>query len=286
MRTDEGRRLGSLARRKPDPQRVANTFMKVVILCGGRGTRLREETEFRPKPMVPIGDRPILWHIMKYYAHYGHKEFILCLGYKGEMIKDYFRNYLWQTCDVSLTLGREPKMKFHDRHSEEDWVVTLADTGMDSMTGRRLKLVQRYVPEAEPFLCTYGDGLANIDITASIKEHQRGKKVCTISAVHPSGRFGALVIEPQGTIHEFDEKPAMESAYVNGGFMVCEHRLFEYLPDADNVMFEREPISKLVRAAQLHSYRHEGFWQPMDTYQDFLYLNKLWNENKAPWKVW
>ncbi len=260
--------------------------MKVVILCGGRGTRLREETEFRPKPMVPVGNRPMLWHIMKYYAHFGHNEFILCLGYKGEMIKDYFRNYLWNTCDVSLTLGREPRVEFHGRHGEEDWKVTLAETGLESLTGYRLKQVQRYLPKGEPFLFTYGDGLADIDLKASMAEHQRAGKTCTISAVHPSGRFGALVIEPQGAIHEFAEKPAMESAYVNGGFMVCDYRVFEHLPHDSDVMFEREPISSLVRAGQLHSYRHEGFWQPMDTYQDFLYLNKLWNENKAPWKVW
>ena len=260
--------------------------MKVVILCGGRGTRLREETEFRPKPMVPIGPRPILWHIMKYYAHFGHKDFILCLGYKGDMIKEYFRNYLWNTCDISLSLGRQPKVKFHDRHNEEDWTVTLADTGPESMTGYRLKLVQRYIPKGESFLFTYGDGLSNIDINASIKEHKRSGKSCTISAVHPSGRFGALIIEQEGTIHEFAEKPPMEAAYVNGGYMVCDHRVFKHLPDDPSVMFEREPISSMVRKGQLHSYRHEGFWQPMDTYQETQYLNKLWNEGKAPWKVW
>jgi len=260
--------------------------MKVVILCGGRGTRLREETEFRPKPMVPIGERPILWHIMKYYAHFGHKEFILCLGYKGEMIKDYFRNYLWQACDVSLSLGRQPKVKFHDRHAEEDWTVTLADTGLESMTGYRLKLVQRYLRKGETFLFTYGDGLSNIDINASIKEHKRSGKTCTLSAVHPSGRFGALIIEPHGTIHEFAEKPQMERAYVNGGFMVCDYRVFRHLPEDPGIMFEREPITSMVRQGQLHSYRHEGFWQPMDTYQETQYLNKLWTEGKAPWKVW
>ena len=260
--------------------------MKVVILCGGRGTRLREETEFRPKPMVPIGSQPILWHIMKYYASFGHNEFILCLGYKGDMIKDYFRNYLWNTCDISLSLGRKQQVKFHGRHNEEDWQVTLADTGENSMTAYRLKLVQRYIPKGESFLFTYGDGLSNIDINASIKEHKRSKKTCTISAVHPSGRFGALIVEPGGAIHEFAEKPPMESAYVNGGFMVCDHRIFNHLPDDPNVMFEREPIASMLKQHALHSYRHEGFWQPMDTYQESQYLNKLWNEGKAPWKVW
>jgi len=260
--------------------------MKVVILCGGKGTRLREETEFRPKPMVPIGPRPVLWHIMKYYASFGHKEFILCLGYKGDMIKDYFRNYLWQTCDISLSLGRKSKVKFHDRHNEEDWTVTLADTGEDSMTAFRLKQVQRYIPKGESFLFTYGDGLSDIDINATIREHRRSKKACTISAVHPAGRFGSLNIEADGSIRTFIEKPQVEQAYVNGGYMVCDYKIFKYLTDDPAVMFEREPIAKIVAAEQLHSYRHEGFWQPMDTYQESQYLNRLWTDGKAPWKVW
>ncbi len=236
--------------------------------------------------MVPIGQQPILWHIMKYYAHFGHKEFILCLGYKGEMIKNYFRNYLWNTCDISLSLGRQPRIKFHDRHAEEDWTVTLADTGEESMTGYRLKLVQRYIPEGETFLFTYGDGLSSIDIAATVKEHKRSGKACTISAVHPAGRFGALKVEETGAIHTFVEKPQVEEAYVNGGYMVCDYRVFRYLGDDPGMMFEREPIMKLVQDGQLHSYRHEGFWQPMDTYQETQYLNRLWNEGKAPWKVW
>ncbi len=260
--------------------------MKVVILCGGRGTRLREETEFRPKPMVPIGNRPILWHIMKIYAYHGHKDFILCLGYKGEMIKDYFRNYLWNTCDISLNLGRKQECVFHDRHSEEDWSVTLADTGEDSMTAYRVKQIQRYIAPGEPFLLTYGDGLATIDINASIAAHRSAGKICTISAVHPAGRFGALRIESDGSIHTFVEKPHFEEAYVNGGYMVCEHRLFDYLPDNPGVMFEREPMDHLVRDGQLHAYKHDGFWQPMDTYQETQYLNAIWNDGAAPWKVW
>jgi glucose-1-phosphate cytidylyltransferase len=260
--------------------------MKVVILCGGKGTRLREETEFRPKPMVPVGKQPILWHIMKYYAHFGHKDFILCLGYKGEMIKEYFRNYLWNTCDVSLSLGRESKMQFHDRHSEEDWTVTLADTGEESMTAYRLRLVKRYIPQGEDFLFTYGDGLSSIDINASVKEHRRSGKLCTITAVHPAGRFGAIKVEEDGAIHTFVEKPQVEEIYVNGGFMVCSYGIFDFLPNDPRMMFEREPILNLVRADQLHSYRHAGFWQPMDTYQETQYLNQLWQEGKAPWKVW
>ena len=260
--------------------------MKVIILCGGRGTRLREETEFRPKPMVPVGGYPILWHIMKIYAHHGHKEFILCLGYKGDQIKEYFRNYLWNTCDVTLSLGREQEVQYHDRHMEEDWKVTLADTGENSMTAYRVKKVKRFIQPGEPFLLTYGDGVANIDVNRSIEEHKTSKKVCTISAMHPAGRFGWLSIDPGGAIHTFKEKPQIEESYVNGGFMVCDHRMFDYLPDDPKVMLEQEPIMSLARDGQLHSYKHEGFWQPMDTYQETQYLNKLWAEDKAEWKIW
>lgn len=260
--------------------------MKVVILCGGKGTRLREETEYRPKPMVPIGDRPILWHIMKTYAAHGHKDFILCLGYKGEMIKDFFRNYLWMTSDVKLRLGRSPQLKFYNHHDEEDWTVTLADTGQETMTAARVKRIESYIGKDTEFLLTYGDGLSNIDINASIQAHRRAKKICTLSAVHPAGRFGALNIEDDGSIQTFNEKPQFEEAHVNGGYMVCHRKIFNYLTDDPNVMLEREPIAKLVADGQLHSYRHEGFWQPMDTYQETQYLNKLWAEGNAPWKIW
>ena len=260
--------------------------MKVVILCGGKGTRLREETEFRPKPMVPVGGRPILWHIMKLYAHYGHSEFILCLGYKAEMIREYFRNYLWNTCDATLSLGREPAVAFHSTHGEEHWTVTLADTGEDSMTAYRIKQIQKYVPKGEPFLLTYGDGVANIDINAGIAAHTARGKVCTVAAVHPAGRFGAMSIDDGGHIHTFNEKPQMEEAYINGGFMVCDHRLFDYLPDDPGMMFERQPITDLVRDGELNSYKHESFWQPMDTYQEAQYLNRLWQDGVAPWKLW
>ena len=260
--------------------------MKVIILCGGKGTRLREETEFRPKPMVPIGNRPILWHIMKTYAHYGHKEFVLCLGYKGESIKEYFRNYLWNTCDSTLSLGRNPSLEFHDAHGEEDWRVTLADTGEESMTAYRVKLIQRYIPPGEAFLLTYGDGLATIDINASIEAHKASGKICTLSAVHPAGRFGALRIEDDGRIHTFNEKPQFEDAHVNGGYMICDYGIFRYLPDDPSVMLERKPMEDLARDGQLNAYKHDGFWQPMDTYQEAVYLNKLWSSGQVPWKVW
>jgi glucose-1-phosphate cytidylyltransferase len=260
--------------------------MKVVILCGGKGTRLREETEFRPKPMVPVGRRPIVWHIMKTYAHYGHRDFILCLGYKGEMFKDYFRNYLWNTCDVTLSLGRKCSVEYHGSHDEEDWNVTLADTGEEAMTACRVQRIQRYIPHGEPFLLTYGDGVASIDINASIRSHRQAGKALTISAMHPGGRFGALDLGADGSVDAFREKPQLEAAYVNGGYMVCDYRLFDYLTPDPRVMFEREPIAELVADQQLNSYRHEGFWQPMDTYQEMQYLNDLWRSGKAPWKVW
>jgi glucose-1-phosphate cytidylyltransferase len=260
--------------------------MKVVILCGGKGTRLREETEYRPKPMVPIGGRPILWHIMKYYSHFGHRDFILCLGYRGDMIKEFFRNYSWNVCDVTLSLGRLPAARFHGHHDEEDWTVTLTDTGAESMTAYRVRQAQRYLDPGEPFLLTYGDGLSTIDVNASITQHDSAGRTLTVSAVHPTGRFGSLSIDEQGQIHRFHEKPQMEAAYVNGGFMVCSHRIFDYLPDDPTVMLERQPMDALLHDQQLHSYRHEGWWQPMDTYQEMQYLDGLWNQGKAPWKVW
>jgi glucose-1-phosphate cytidylyltransferase len=260
--------------------------MKVVILCGGKGTRLREETEFRPKPMVPIGGKPILWHIMKIYARQGFDEFVLCLGYKGEMIKDYFRNYLWNTCDTTLSLGRSATIKFHNRHDEENWTVTLADTGEESMTAYRVRKIKKYIPQGEPFLLTYGDGLADIDLSKLITNHRVSGKICTLSAVHPAGRFGALRISDQGQISRFEEKPRFEETHVNGGYMVCEHEFFDYLPDNPGMMLELEPMNRLAVEGQLNAYEHDGFWQPMDTYQESQYLNRLWEECKAPWKIW
>jgi glucose-1-phosphate cytidylyltransferase len=260
--------------------------MKVVILCGGRGTRLREETEFRPKPMLPIGNRPILWHIMKTYAHHGHKEFILCLGYKGDMIRDYFRNYLWNTCDTTLRLGPDPAIRFHTHHEEEDWTVTLADTGEDSMTAYRIRLIEKYLGADDTFLLTYGDGVGNIDITASIRFHAKSGQICAMTAVHPPGRFGELGLDDSDRVHGFNEKPQAEGGYINGGYMVCSRRLFAYLPDDPAMMLEQDPMRKLTADRQLAAFRHEGFWQPMDTFQEFNLLNSLWEKGNAPWKVW
>jgi glucose-1-phosphate cytidylyltransferase len=260
--------------------------MKVVILCGGKGTRLREETEFRPKPMVPVGGKPILWHIMKTYARFGHTEFVLCLGYKGDMIKEYFRNYMWNTCDITLRLGRNPSVQCHNGHGEEDWTVTLADTGENSMTAYRVRSVRQYLSATEPFMLTYGDGVAAIDLDALLASHRTAGKLCTLTAVHPAGRFGALRIKADGSISSFEEKPQFESSLINGGFMVCEPGIFNYLPANPNIMLEREPMAHLVRDGQVNAYRHEGYWQPMDTYQESQHLNRLWDEGAAPWRVW
>lgn len=255
----------------------------MVILCGGLGTRLREETEYRPKPMVPIGGRPILWHIMKTYAHYGHKEFILCLGYKGEVIKDYFRNYHWNTSDVTLRLGRTPRIVYHTTHDEEDWTVTLLDTGQETQTGGRLRRALPHI-DAKTFLFTYGDGLTDSDINQTIEFHQQHGAVATVTAVRPTGRFGELALDGQ-TITAFLEKPAKENAFISGGYFVFNREIERYL-DNDACVLERKPLEQLAREAQLKAYRHTGFWQCMDTFREQELLNKLWNSGQAPWRVW
>jgi glucose-1-phosphate cytidylyltransferase len=257
--------------------------MKVVIFCGGLGTRLREETEFRPKPMVPVGERPVLWHIMKLYAHYGHKDFLLCLGYKGEVIKEYFRNYHWNTSDVTLRLGARPQIKYHSQHDEEDWSVTLVDTGQATMTGGRLKRVLRYIEE-DTFLLTYGDGLTNSDINRSIAFHQQQNKIATITAVQPTGRFGDLKINGP-MVEAFNEKAERESGYINGGFFVMNKRIGEYLTD-DACVLEQQPLTRLAAEGQIAAYIHAGFWQCMDTFREQQLLSNLWNSGRAPWKVW
>jgi len=257
--------------------------MKVVILCGGLGTRLREETEYRPKPMVPIGNRPILWHIMKIYAHYGHKDFILCLGYKGEVIKDYFRNYHWNTSDVTLRLGRSPQITYLSQHDEEDWTVTLLDTGQETQTGGRLLRALPHI-DTDTFLFTYGDGLIGSDVNQSIEFHRRHGALATVTAVKPSGRFGELALDGQ-TITAFLEKPEQESAYVSGGFFVLNKAISRHLT-GDACVLERGPLEQLARAGQLKAFCHPGFWQCMDTYREQELLNKLWNTGRAPWKVW
>ena len=258
--------------------------MKVVIFCGGLGTRLREETEFRPKPLVPVGERPILWHIMKTYAHYGHKEFILCLGYKGEAIKDYFRNYQWNTSDVTLRLGAKPQIKYHTQHSEEDWTVTMIDTGLNTMTGGRLRRVLPYIKD-DTFLLTYGDGVTDSDINASNKFHRQQKKILTMTAVQPPGRFGDLEIA-DGKVTAFKEKPERQAGFINGGFFVVDRRIKKYLGQDDGCVFENEPLNTLAAEQELVAYQHPGFWQCMDTYREQQLLTGMWNSGGAPGKVW
>ncbi len=257
--------------------------MKVVILCGGLGTRLREETEYRPKPMVPIGDRPILWHIMKLYAHFGHKEFVLCLGYKGEVIKDFFRNYQWNTSDLTLKLGPTPEITYHNAHDEEDWTVTLVDTGQETQTGGRLRRALDYVDD-DVFLCTYGDGLTNCNLNAVVGFHREHGGIATLTAVRPAGRFGELGLDGR-TITSFHEKPEKESAFVSGGFFVFDRRIGDYLP-GDDAILEREPLEQLASEGQLKAFPHDGFWQCMDTYREQQLLHQLWTDGRAPWKLW
>lgn len=260
--------------------------MKVVILCGGLGTRLREETEFRPKPMLPIGERPILWHIMKIYAHHGYKDFILCLGYKGDMIRDYFRNYHWNTSDVTLQLGRKSRVRYHNHHDEENWKVTLVETGQDSLTGTRVKRIEPFIGRDKEFFLTYGDGVGNVDINAALRFHKKNRPLVTITAVHPIGRFGELAFGSNGRVQQFNEKPQAEGGWINGGFFVLSRKVFDYLPAEDNVALEQAPLKRMTAAGKVMAYHHHGFWQPMDTYMEYTLLNRLWTEGKAPWKVW
>jgi glucose-1-phosphate cytidylyltransferase len=258
--------------------------MKVVILCGGKGTRLREETEYRPKPMVPIGNRPILWHIMKIYAAHGHTDFILCLGYKGEVIKDWFRNLPWMVSDVTLRLG-ESQAVFHDPLEEAGWSVTLAETGAETMTGARIKRIERYLGDDEEFLLTYGDGVGDVDIGESIRFHRSSGRILTLTAVRPPGRWGELQTVG-GMVTDFLEKPQVSGGRINGGFFVANRRVFEYLDDDPGLSFEQRPLAALARDRQLACHIHDGFWQPMDTYQEFMLLNRLWDEGRAAWKAW
>jgi len=258
--------------------------MKVVILCGGKGTRLREETEYRPKPMVPIGNRPILWHIMKTYAAHGHTDFILCLGYKGEIIKDWFRNYHWMVSDVTLRLG-DGGSTFHTNVEESRWNVTLVDTGENTMTGARIKLIEHYVADDEEFLLTYGDGVSNVDISASIEFHRASGCLLTLTGVRPPGRFGELQIS-NGVVKTFFEKPQASGGRINGGYFVANRGIFRYFDDDPGLVFEQGPLPALSRDGELACFVHDGFWQPMDTYQEFMLLNRLWSDQRAEWKIW
>lgn len=264
---------------------MKNRGVKVVILCGGLGTRLREETEFRPKPMVEIGERPILWHIMKIYACYGYTDFILCLGYKGEMIKEYFLNYEAMNNDFTIQLGQPNQMHFHSGHREDNWRVTLADTGKTAMTGARVKRIEKYISNGETFILTYGDGVADINIKNLIEFHNQHKKIGTVTGVHAPSRFGKLLINGKSVI-EFSEKSIAPDGYVSGGFFVFNYRFFDYLSADDNCVLEREPLEQLARDGELVMYPHRGSWQCMDTYRDHQLLESLWQKNGAFWKIW
>lgn len=258
--------------------------MKVVILCGGEGTRLREETETRPKPLVFIDGRPILWHIMKIYAHYGFKDFVLCLGYKGDMIKDYFLNYETMTKDFTITLGNTRDVEFHNGIVEEDWRITFAETGRYAMTGARVRRISKYIDE-DNFMMTYGDGVADVNIKELVNFHFDHQKIATVTGVRPPSRFGEMVVKDRRVL-EFSEKPQTASGYINGGFFVLNRKIFDYMSDEESLSFEGSPLRGLARDDQLRVFPHNGFWQPMDTYREYKMLNDAWDRGEAKWKVW
>lgn len=258
----------------------------MVILCGGQGTRIRDVNENLPKPMIPVGRFPILWHIMKYYANKGHNEFILCLGYKGNAIKDFFLNYESRTRDFSLKLGGVRGIEFHTEHEEDDWKVTLAETGLDALTGSRVRKIRKYIGNDENFMLTYGDGVGDVDIDGLIAFHKDHGRILTVTGVRPPGRFGELMCTPEFAVTEFNEKPQATGGRISGGFFVCRREIFDYLEDREDLTFELEPMRKLVSEKQMMMYEHDGFWQPMDTYRDYVYLNGLVARNEAPWIKW
>ncbi|GAB4134513.1 MAG: glucose-1-phosphate cytidylyltransferase [Cyanobacteria bacterium J069] len=257
--------------------------MKAVILAGGLGTRLSEETSIKPKPMVEVGGQPILWHIMKIYAAHGINDFIICCGYKGYVIKEYFANYFLRMSDVTFDM-RFNQMNIHSGYAEP-WRVTLVDTGENSMTGGRLRRVREHIGN-ETFCFTYGDGVSNVNITELVEFHKQQSTLATLTAVQPQGRFGAIALsEEQTKIAQFHEKPVGDGAWINGGYFVLEPQVIDYVED-DSTVWEQEPLQKLAHMSQLSAYRHEGFWQPMDTLRDKKYLEDLWFSGNAPWKTW
>jgi glucose-1-phosphate cytidylyltransferase len=256
--------------------------MKVAILAGGLGTRLREETDLLPKPMVKVGGKPMIWHIMKTYANSELKDFVICSGYKGEVIKEYFREFQSYNSDFTVTLGSKANIEYHDNFEEEKWKVTVAETGLNSMTGGRLFKARKYLTGGT-FMCTYGDGVSNINIKKLLEFHKSHGKIATISTVRPETRFGILDIDSDNLVKSFREKPQSDS-WVNAGYFVFEEKIFDYLDE--NSVLENEPFSQLAKDNQMHAFHHNGFWQPMDTYREFKLLNDLWDSGKAPWKVW
>jgi glucose-1-phosphate cytidylyltransferase len=257
--------------------------MKAVILAGGLGTRLSEETDLKPKPMVEVGGKPILWHIMKIYSVHGVNDFVICCGYKGYMIKEYFANYFLHQSDVTFCMTDN---SMHvDQNNAEPWTVTLVDTGDNTMTGGRLKRVKDYVKDEEAFCFTYGDGVGNVDITQLIQFHQSHGKQATLTATRPPGRYGALKFGPDDRVDKFQEKPDGDGSWINGGFFVLSPKVIERI-EKDSTIWEREPLDGLAKDGELIAFKHDGFWQPMDTLREKIMLNDLWNSGKAPWKVW
>ncbi|MFH1618767.1 MAG: glucose-1-phosphate cytidylyltransferase [bacterium] len=257
--------------------------MKVVILAGGMGTRLSEETDLKPKPMAEIGEKPMLWHIMKIYSHYGFNDFVLCLGYKGYMIKEYFANYFLHQADVTIDM-KSNRMKVHHKKAEP-WSVTLVDTGLNTMTGGRIKRVQEYIGR-NSFMLTYGDGVADIDLKKLAAFHKKQQVHATMTAIQPLGRFGAADIADNGVVRAFREKPQGDGACINGGFFVLEPEVFNYIKNGDAAVWERAPLEKLASDGQLAAYAHKGFWKCMDTLRDKTELENLWKSGKAPWRIW
>ncbi len=257
--------------------------MKAVLLAGGLGTRLSEETDLKPKPMVEIGGKPILWHIMKIYSTYGINEFVVLLGYKGYYIKEYFANYFLHQNDISIDLANN-KIEILN-NSTEPWKITLLDTGLNSMTGGRIKRAAHILKD-ETFLLTYGDGVADINIDKLLEFHKSHGKALTMTSAQPDGRFGALDIADDNKINAFQEKPKGDGSWVNAGYFVCEPKVLDYITNGDSTIFEQEPLKNLVKDGEIYTYKHDGFWMPMDTLRDKNLLNELWNENKAKWKIW
>lgn len=259
--------------------------MKVVILAGGFGTRISEESVFRPKPMIAIGEQPILWHIMKGYSRYGFHDFVICCGYKGHMIKEYFADYYLYRSDVTFDFSDENRMTVHENVAEP-WRVTLVDTGLNAQTGARVKRIQKYVGD-EPFMLTYGDGVSDIDLNALLAQHKASGKTVTLTGIQPGGRFGVLdIADDERTVSGFREKAKEDGGWINAGFMVCEPGVFNYLSDRESCVLEREPMEMLAQEGKLGIYKHNGFWQCMDTQRDHDKLEKLWERGEAPWKTW
>jgi glucose-1-phosphate cytidylyltransferase len=257
--------------------------VKVVILCGGFGTRISEESHLKPKPMIEVGEKPMLWHIMKIYSHYGFNDFVLCLGYRGYYIKEYFNNYFLHESDITFDFKHQNQKIIHNHHAEP-WTVTLVDTGLETMTGGRVRRIKHYT-DNEPFLLTYGDGVAEMNINELVEYHGTHGKIATVTSIQPVGRFGVLDLDENNRVNGFQEKPTEEGSWISAGFFVLQPEIFNYLEN-DECILEKEPLQNLSREGQLIAYKHTKFWHPMDTLRDKIYLDNLWKSGSAPWKVW